>query len=95
LVLDPRHLEDACDSLPSLAERVARDRAPVILTRGRKKAVALVPADLLEALEDAADARDLCAAVAKAEGEPTVAWEDLKAEAARSGATPVEGFREE
>jgi PHD/YefM family antitoxin component YafN of YafNO toxin-antitoxin module len=75
-------LEEARDSLPSLAERVTRERAPVILTRGRKKPVALVPADLLEALEDAADAEELRAAVAKAEGEPTVAWEDLKAELA-------------
>jgi PHD/YefM family antitoxin component YafN of YafNO toxin-antitoxin module len=75
-------LEEARDSLPSLAERVARGRAPVIVTRGKRKAVALVPADLLEELEDAADAKDLCSAAAQAECEPAVAWEDLKAELA-------------
>jgi len=73
-------LKEAHDTLPALADRVARSGAPVIVTRGRKKAVALVPADLLDDLEDAADAQDLRKAIAAAKREPPVRWEDLKSE---------------
>ena len=75
-------LAEVSDDLAGLAERVVREGTPIVLTRGRKKAVALVPADLLAALEDAADAADLRRALAQPDDGPTVAWEDLKAELA-------------
>jgi PHD/YefM family antitoxin component YafN of YafNO toxin-antitoxin module len=56
--------EEARDTLPLLAERVARERVPVLLTQGRKQVVALVSADVLERLEEdaAEDAEPLTAA---------------------------------
>ncbi len=79
-------LEEACGVLPALAERVARDGEPVILSRGRKKAVALVPADLLEALEDGEDAAAARRAFEdwKAEGSPALSLDDALAGAGLS-----------
>ena len=79
-------LEEAREALPALAERVVRNGEPVILSRGTKKAVALVPADLLEALEDGEDAAAARRALEdwKAEGSPSLSLDAALAAAGMS-----------
>jgi PHD/YefM family antitoxin component YafN of YafNO toxin-antitoxin module len=74
-------LAEASANFEKLAASVGASGEPILVSRGRgRKALALVPAALLAAIEDEADARDFRAARAKARREKSVAWPDLKAD---------------
>ncbi|MDE2006848.1 MAG: type II toxin-antitoxin system prevent-host-death family antitoxin [Rhodospirillales bacterium] len=62
--------EDGADPLRAAADRAARDKDRVVLTRDGKPVAALVPIEDLEALEAAEDAEDEAVAV-----ERLAAWE--------------------
>lgn len=74
-------LAEARDHLGDVVNRAAYGGEVVYLTRRGRRVAAIVPADLVEAIEAEEDAKDLSAAkAALAEGGEPISLERLKAE---------------
>ncbi|MHA7627576.1 type II toxin-antitoxin system Phd/YefM family antitoxin [Corallococcus sp. M7] len=76
-------ITEARDDLAELLNRAAYGKERLVLTRHGKKLVAVIPFEDLEALEALEDRRDIQKADAarrESEGQPRVAWKQVKAE---------------
>lgn len=74
---------EARDRFSDVVNRAAYGKERVILTRRGKELVAVVPIEdvrLLEELEDRLDLEEARVALAEAEREGTIPWDQLKAE---------------
>ncbi|NNC19431.1 type II toxin-antitoxin system Phd/YefM family antitoxin [Corallococcus exiguus] len=76
-------ITEARDDLAELLNRAAYGKERLVLTRHGKKLVAVIPFEDLQALEALEDRRDIQKADAarrESEGQPRVAWKQVKAE---------------
>ncbi|MFL6094049.1 MAG: type II toxin-antitoxin system Phd/YefM family antitoxin [Blastococcus sp.] len=74
-------VSDARDHLADVVNRAAYSGEAVYITRRGRRLAAIVPAEVLEAIEAAEDAADVEAVLAaRAEGGAAVPWDEVKAE---------------
>ncbi|WP_375742922.1 type II toxin-antitoxin system Phd/YefM family antitoxin [Corallococcus interemptor] len=76
-------ITEARDDLAELLNRAAYGKERLVLTRHGKRLVAVIPFEDLQALEALEDRRDIQKADAarrESEGQPRVAWKQVKAE---------------
>jgi len=74
-------LAEAQEQFAEAIDRAARGKERVVLTRGGRPLVAVVPAEdaaFLEDLEDRLDLEDARAALEEAKREGAVPWKDIK-----------------